>query len=129
MTKIIYEPYETRSDHGILVLTAGIPATIPVQFDMTYFDTTGVEHQWLVPDNFKIITKIKQDLSLRQTILQYEYENVEDNVFVLDISADDMALLRAGVKYVLTSYIVDQNNKPIKKIIGSLPIYVDGSGV
>lgn len=112
--------------NNALVITYGIPATFTFKFNIVQ-DNNNTQVPVIIPLTDKVIVKIKSDLRLTTSVLEYVFTDVTDNTITIDITAEQAASLRGGATYVLGIYETDSHDTPVRGLVRDMPLVVQES--
>lgn len=127
MSKILYEPFSERDDHGVWVLTYGQPIKTPIYFDWAGVTAEGDEIPVEIDTSCRVIAKIKADMRDRDAVLEYSIPMYENNCIFFEMGEEDMLVMKPEKIYHLGMTLYDANGKVIRVLLRDLPIKIEGS--
>lgn len=127
MSEILREPSSPRSDHGTWVWRYGDAIYTPVKVSMVskrdnsqYFD---------VPTVMKVRFQIKADLRDSMPVLEKVFDFIKPNIFVVELSTEEVVQLRAGRTYSVGMALYDEQDNFVRVLVSNLPLRIEQSAL
>ena len=126
MSRLLYEPDSPRGDKGKLVINNRVPVNIPFVFNITEInDQTNKPEPYIISKDEYIKGTLKENISYISKIFEFKYIDIINNTIVFSLDEKQISKLKQGMTYVLGFTLYNNQNKPIKVLIKSLPVYIE----
>lgn len=122
---LLYEPNSPRGDNGILYLNNKIAVDIPILFEISAYDGNNQPIKYIIQPGEKIVATLKESPNSIQTIYQFEYTDIRNNVITFSLSEAQVSILRPGITYSLWFTLYNKNGEPFLPLIKNLPVYIE----
>lgn len=127
MSEILTEPSSQRADNKIWVWRYGDAVNTP--FKVNFYNKDTGEKYFDIPTSMYVRFLIKDDLRDETPIIEKVYKFIAPNIFVVELSTEEVVQLRAGKTYHVGVALYGENDNFVRALISDLPLRVDKSAL
>lgn len=127
MSAILTEPSSQRADNKIWVWRYGDAVNTPFRVNFHKKDTG--EQYFDIPTTMYVRFLIKDDLRDENPIIEKVYKFISPNVFIVELSTEEVVQLRAGKTYHVGVALYDEGDNFVRVLISDLPLRIDKSAL
>lgn len=127
MSEILTEPSSQRADNKIWVWRYGDAVNTP--FKVTFNKKDTGEQYFDIPTTMYVRFLIKDDLGDETPIIEKVYKFIAPNIFVVELSTEEVVQLRAGKTYHVGVALYGEDDNFVRVLIADLPLRVDKSAL
>lgn len=127
MSEILTEPSSQRADNKIWVWRYGDAVNTP--FKVTFHKKDTGEQYFDIPTTMYVRFLIKDDLRDDTPVVEKTYKFISPNVFVVELSTEEVVQLRAGKTYHVGVALYGEDDNFVRVLIADLPLRIDKSAL
>ena len=127
MSGILVEPSSPRADHKVWVWQYGNSVHVPVKVSMIRKDDNT--QYFNIPTVMYVRMLIKDDLRDSMPILEKVYNFSAPNIFIVELSTEEVIALRAGKMYHVGMALYDEQDNFVRTLVADLPLRVEKSAL
>lgn len=127
MSEILTEPSSQRADNKIWVWRYGDAVNTP--FKVIFHRKDTGEQYFDIPTTMYVRFLIKDDLRDENPVIEKVYKFIAPNVFVVELSTEEVVQLRAGKTYHVGVALYGEDDNFVRVLIADLPLRVDKSAL
>lgn len=127
MSDFLTEPSSQRADNKIWVWRYGDAVNTP--FKVIFHKKDTGEQYFDIPTTMYVRFLIKDDLRDENPIIEKVYKLIAPNVFIVELSTEEVVQLRAGKTYHVGVALYGEDDNFVRVLIADLPLRVDKSAL
>lgn len=127
MSDFLTEPSSQRADNKIWVWRYGDAVNTP--FKVIFHKKDTGEQYFDIPTTMYVRFLIKDDLRDENPIIEKVYKLIAPNVFIVELSTEEVVQLRAGKTYHVGAALYGEDDNFVRVLIADLPLRVDKSAL